>query len=159
MLIFVIVCIAPIFRNHIQGSDGRLYKQLVKGGDDMRQDAVMEQVFQNVNCTLLKDSETSKRRVTIRTYKIVPTTPQTGVLEWVENTAPYGNLLTEKDVGLHSRYFPNDWTHPQCREHMDNKASKSKNPATSFDADKEIRFAEILGWFCFLNPSLFLLIG
>lgn len=31
------------------GSDGRTYLQLLKGGDDMRQDAVMQQVFSFVN--------------------------------------------------------------------------------------------------------------
>jgi phosphatidylinositol kinase/protein kinase (PI-3 family) len=43
-----------------EGSDGKYYQQLVKGGDDMRQDAVMEQVFENVNCTLTRDPEAQK---------------------------------------------------------------------------------------------------
>ena len=44
----------------------------------MRQDAVMQQVFQHVNHTLEKDDDTRKRALCIRTYKVIPTTPQTG---------------------------------------------------------------------------------
>jgi ataxia telangiectasia mutated family protein len=100
------------------GSDGQAYRQLVKGGDDMRQDAVMEQVFEHVNHTFQQDDETRRRRLRIRTYKIIPTTPQTGILEWVNNTTSLGGYLTEKDIGAHSRYYPNDWGTHQCREHL-----------------------------------------
>jgi hypothetical protein len=100
------------------GSDGCWYKQLVKGGDDMRQDAIMEQVFELVNSIFRKDNETRKRNLRIRTYKIVPTTPQTGVLEWVDNTIPFGQYLCDKESGAHKRYRPNDWTHSNCREHL-----------------------------------------
>ena len=100
------------------GTDGRSYTQLVKGGDDMRQDAVMEQVFESVNYTLGRDEETRKRNLRIRTYKIIPTTPQTGVLEWVDNTATFGTILCAQHDGAHSRYYPHDWTHAQCRNHL-----------------------------------------
>ena len=46
----------------------------------MRQDAVMQQVFQHVNHTLEKDNDTRKRALCIRTYKVIPTTPQTGAV-------------------------------------------------------------------------------
>ena len=84
----------------------------------MRQDAVMEQVFANVNFTLNRDEETQKRNLAIRTYKIIPTTPQTGILEWVQNTAAFGSLLCDRDTGVHGKYYPRDWTHGQCREHL-----------------------------------------
>ena len=44
------------------GTDGEMYRQLVKGGDDMRQDAVMEQVGTNATnntpfqCSLIAHS-------------------------------------------------------------------------------------------------------
>ena len=101
-----------------QGTDGKAYVQLVKGGDDMRQDAVMQQVFANVNYTLSQDEETQKRNLAIRTYKIIPTTPQTGILEWVQNTQAFGTLLCDRDHGAHNRYYPTDWSHGQCREHL-----------------------------------------
>ena len=102
----------------VRGSDGITYKQLVKGGDDVRQDAVMEQVFANVNEKLSKDEETRKRRLNIRTYKCVPCTPQTGVIEWVEGCRPLGDFLMHRETGLHARYYPSDLTHRECRERM-----------------------------------------
>jgi hypothetical protein len=120
------------------GSDGKRYVQLVKGGDDMRQDAVMQQVFANVNFTLSRDEETQKRNLAIRTYKIIPTTPQTGILEWVQNTAAFGSLLCDKETGVHGKYYPRDWTHFQCREHLKDAVD---------NADKLRRYQDICGSF------------
>jgi ataxia telangiectasia mutated family protein len=80
----------------------------------------MQQVFENVIVTLQKDPETRKRNLGIRTYKIIPLTSQTGVIQWVDNTIPFGSYLTDKDksLGAHSRYRPEDWTHAQCRDHL-----------------------------------------
>jgi ataxia telangiectasia mutated family protein len=72
----------------------------------------------------------------IRTYKIVPTTPQTGVLQWVENTLPFGGILVGKDVGLHSRYFPKDWSPSECRNNLKDATDNE---------DRLRRFKEIYG--------------
>ena len=42
-----------------------------QGRDDLRQDAVMQQVFDMVNNLLQKNSETRKRQLQIRKYKVV----------------------------------------------------------------------------------------
>ncbi|KAL6578562.1 hypothetical protein OROMI_008778 [Orobanche minor] len=61
------------------GSDGKRYRQLEKSGnDDLRQDAVMEQFFALVNTFLQNHRDTWKRRLGIRTYKVVPFTPSAG---------------------------------------------------------------------------------
>ncbi len=52
------------------GSDGKRRRQLIKGRDDLRQDAVMQQVFVLVNQLLQKDPATSKRHLNIRTYRV-----------------------------------------------------------------------------------------
>jgi ataxia telangiectasia mutated family protein len=52
------------------GNDGRVYKQLVKGGDDMRQDAIMQQLFGIVNIFLRQNVATTKRNLNIKTYKV-----------------------------------------------------------------------------------------
>lgn len=75
------------------GSDGHNYRQLIKGNDDLRQDAVMQQMFHMVNTLLKADTETRKRCLKIRTYKVVPLSPVTGILEWVENTTPLSDYL------------------------------------------------------------------
>lgn len=50
------------------GTDGKERAQLVKGKDDLRQDAVMQQVFTIMNTLLAKNKQTSK--LLIRTYKV-----------------------------------------------------------------------------------------
>src|SRR3546814_14874284 len=53
------------------GTDGRKYKQLVKTTtDDLRQDAVMQQVFNAVNGMLRKDAECAHTDLRIRTYAV-----------------------------------------------------------------------------------------
>ena len=55
-------------------STGRQLPQLLKGKDDLRQDAVMQQLFNVVNRLLEKESLTFHRSLQIRTYKVVPLT-------------------------------------------------------------------------------------
>lgn len=50
------------------GTDGLSRMQLVKGKDDLRQDAVMQQVFTIMNNLLASNKQTS--RLHIRTYKV-----------------------------------------------------------------------------------------
>ena len=80
----------------------------------------MQQVFDFVNGIFMQNKESRKRNLFIRTYKIVPTTPQTGVLQWVDNTVPFGIYLCDNVSGAHDRYFPNDWSHAACREYLRN---------------------------------------
>ena len=41
-----------------------------QGKDDLRQDAVMQQVFEMVNDLLQRDTESSRRHLKVRTYKV-----------------------------------------------------------------------------------------
>ena len=75
------------------GSNGVRYKQLVKGNDDMRQDAVMQQMFHFVNGMFMRRRELGRRQLKIRTYCIVPLSPDSGILEWVPNTIPLSDYL------------------------------------------------------------------
>jgi ataxia telangiectasia mutated family protein len=109
------------------GSDGRRFKQLVKGKDDTRQDLVIEQVFESVNHFLQEDPITSKRNLRLQTYKVVPLSPIAGVLEWVENTIPWGSYLvgrTSKRLSAHERYHPKEWKHTDCRMYLKNATNK-----------------------------------
>ena len=54
----------------------------------MRQDAVMEQVFEVCNQVLRRDRETRKRDLKIRSYKVVPLAERAGMIEYVEDTQP-----------------------------------------------------------------------
>uniref|UniRef100_A0A8C5M9Z2 non-specific serine/threonine protein kinase n=1 Tax=Leptobrachium leishanense TaxID=445787 RepID=A0A8C5M9Z2_9ANUR len=100
------------------GSDGKERRQLVKGRDDLRQDAVMQQVFQMCNTLLQKNSETRKRKLTIRRYKVVPLSQRSGVLEWCTGTVPIGEYLINAEDGAHPRYRPNDYSSLACQRKM-----------------------------------------
>ncbi|ONM30715.1 ataxia-telangiectasia mutated [Zea mays] len=111
------------------GSDGNKYRQLAKSGnDDLRQDAVMEQFFSLVNTFLQNHRDTSKRRLKIRTYKVVPFTPSAGVVEWVNGTVPLGDYLigSTRSGGAHGRYGIGDWTYLQCREYLMSEKDKRR---------------------------------
>ncbi|KAK0535926.1 Serine/threonine-protein kinase tel1 [Tilletia horrida] len=86
--------------NECIGTDGRRYKQLFKQEDDLRQDAVIQQVFRLVNDLLTKDRKTRDRRLHVRGYIVLPLGPQCGLLEFVPNTKPLGEVLTS----LHDKY-------------------------------------------------------
>ncbi|KAG4304904.1 hypothetical protein PORY_001579 [Pneumocystis oryctolagi] len=105
------------------GSDGHFYKQLVKGGnDDLRQDVIMEQVFQQAHTFLQKNRLARQRNLGIRTYKILPLTMNTGILEWVLHTLPIQDYLHP----AHEKYHPKDWSPAQCRKAIDRVSRKSK---------------------------------
>ena len=113
------------------GSDGRRRKQLVKGKDDLRQDAVMQQVFILVNRLLVREPVTRKRKLSIRTYKVIPLSQRSGIVEWCEGTVPLGCYLIgtpqKPSGGAHSRYRPMDWPSADCRKRLMDAAKKTKD--------------------------------
>jgi ataxia telangiectasia mutated family protein len=84
----------------------------VKGGqDDLRQDAIMEQVFEQVSVLLQKGRITGQRNLSIRTYKVIPLTASSGIIEFVPNSIPLHDYL----IPAHKAYFPKDWPQSTCR--------------------------------------------
>lgn len=107
------------------GSDGHTYAQLVKGKDDLRGDAVMEQMFTILNELLRRDADAARRNLLVRTYRIVPLSPFSGIMQFVTNTEPLANVLVldtqvpgERSVrkSLHERYRPLDMKHAAMRD-------------------------------------------
>lgn len=99
----------------LQMSSGKKRRILLKGSDDLRQDAVIQQLFTLMQYLL------SDARLTIRTYKVVPLTPVAGLIEWVENTIPIGEYLCSfnNSGAAHDRYLEKgDWPHPKCSNLM-----------------------------------------
>ncbi|XP_029417756.1 serine-protein kinase ATM isoform X1 [Nannospalax galili] len=139
------------------GSDGKERRQLVKGRDDLRQDAVMQQVFQMCNSLLQRNTETRKRKLTICTYKVVPLSQRSGVLEWCIGTVPIGEYLVNNEEGAHTRYRPNDFSAIHCQKKMMEVQKKS------FEEKYEIfmtvckNFQPVFRYFCmekFLDPAV-----
>lgn len=95
-------------------SDGVKRNMLVKGKDDLRQDAVMQQVFHFMNVLLKNKKSSCKRNLSIRTYKIVPLTQMSGILKFCDNTETLGNYL----LTAHPKYRPEDLLVTKCREMM-----------------------------------------
>lgn len=81
----------------------------------------MQQVFGLMNALLARDKRTAaKKRLSVRTYKIVPLSQRSGLLEWCENTSPIKDYLIGADqkTGAHSRYHPQDWPAQKCKEEL-----------------------------------------
>ncbi|ORY15344.1 hypothetical protein BCR34DRAFT_559064 [Clohesyomyces aquaticus] len=96
-------------------SDGRPYKQLFKSGnDDLRQDAIMEQVFDQVSRLLKNHTATRLRNLGIRTYKVLPLSTRSGLMEFVPNTIPLHSYV----MPAHEKYYPSDWKSEQCRKEI-----------------------------------------
>ena len=96
-------------------------KQFKGGNDDLRQDAIMEQVFEQVS-SLLKDNQaTRQRNLGIRTYKVLPLTSNAGIIEFVPHTIPLHDYL----LPAHQRYYPKDMKPNVCRKHIGDVQTKS----------------------------------
>jgi ataxia telangiectasia mutated family protein len=108
-----ITCAGP----HGQRSNQLLKAMNDKGGDDLRQDSVMQQVFDVANTLLHNNIETRRRALCVRTFKVIPMTPCVGLIEWCDNTTPIGLYLLGNE-GAHRRYRPQDMKDSACREKM-----------------------------------------
>ena len=114
---------------HLLCSDGRHHKQLLKPSDDLRQDAVMEQLFSLVNTLLATSKATRSRHMRMRTYNVVPLTPGVGLVEWVVNTRSLHDCLVSSVEGAHPRYHPpsdTSWSYHHCLVRMRDCTERSE---------------------------------
>ena len=87
------------------GSDGNEYAFLVKGGEDLRNDERIENLF------ILMNSLCSSIKLQARTYSVIPMTSKVGLLEWVQNTIPLKKIIEielikdQKFCALNSKAF------------------------------------------------------
>ncbi|XP_053105021.1 DNA-dependent protein kinase catalytic subunit isoform X2 [Hemicordylus capensis] len=87
----------------IRGSDEREYPFLVKGGEDLRQDQRIEQLFDIMNTVLSQDAACSQRNMQLKTYQVIPMTtsskgPHADYSDWLCK-------MGEKKEGI-ARYMP-----------------------------------------------------
>lgn len=126
------------------GTDGKKYKQLVKGGhDDLRQDAIMEQVFAAVSSLLKLHRSAQQRNLGIRTYKVLPLTASSGLIEFVPNTIPLHEFL----MPAHERYYPKDLKGSQCRKEIFNVQSRNIDTRISTYRKVTDRFHPVMKYF------------
>lgn len=128
----------------VVASNGEQYKQLVKGSnDDLRQDAIMEQVFAAVSSLLKQHRTTRQRNLGIRTYKVLPLTATTGIIEFVANTQPLHDWL----IPAHSRYYPKDLRGSECRKQIENVQGQTANVRISTYRKVADKFHPVMRYF------------
>ncbi|XP_027045855.1 DNA-dependent protein kinase catalytic subunit-like [Pocillopora damicornis] len=77
----------------IRGDDEKDHMFLVKGGEDLRLDQRIEQLFGLMNDIMANDPVCSQRGLKLRTYQVIPMTPRVGLIEWMNNTKPLKEVL------------------------------------------------------------------
>ncbi|KAL7626805.1 Serine/threonine-protein kinase tel1 [Parahypoxylon ruwenzoriense] len=137
----------------VVGTNGERFKQLVKGGnDDLRQDAIMEQVFAAVSSVLKLHRSTQQRSLGVRTYKVLPLTAASGLIEFVSNTIPLHEYL----MPAHERYHPKDLKGSQCRKEISQVQSKSSEARVTTYKRVTDRFQPVMRYFFmehFVDPD------
>lgn len=127
-------------------TDGTYYVQLFKSGkDDLRQDAIMEQVFYEVSKMLASHKVTRQRSLHVRTYIVIPLSTQSGIIEFVPNSMSFAEFL----VPAHERYHPQDIKNNDARSKI--AALKEHSTETKVKTFKKIceKFNPVLRHFFF----------
>ena len=103
----------------VLASDGKVYPQLAKGKDDLRQDAVMQQVFGHASALLRSTPGARARGMRMHTYKVIPFNPTAGLVEWCNDTRPLSDYLIRGTRSAHRRLRPDDITNDVARSEME----------------------------------------
>ncbi|KAE9023296.1 hypothetical protein PR002_g11745 [Phytophthora rubi] len=74
-------------------SDEKDYTFLVKGGEDLRLDQRIEQLFGVMNQILNADPGCRDQRLSLTTYDVIPMTQEIGILEWVNGTSTLKGVI------------------------------------------------------------------
>lgn len=80
-------------RIKFHGNDERDYPYLIKGGEDLRLDQRVQQLFSVMNQIFINDPACAKRRLQIYTYQVVPMTTKVGAIEWIGDTRPLKEII------------------------------------------------------------------
>jgi ataxia telangiectasia mutated family protein len=74
----------------------------------------MEQVFDQVSRLLKNHTATRIRNLGIRTYKVLPLSTRSGLMEFVQNTVPLHLWV----MPAHEKYYPSDYKPEKCRKEI-----------------------------------------
>ncbi|XP_068202044.1 serine/threonine-protein kinase ATR [Palaemon carinicauda] len=86
----------------LRGSDGKSYIMMCKPKDDLRKDCRLMEFNSFINRCLLRDPESRKRDLHIRTYAVVPLNEECGLIEWIENLHGLRHIIYRllKEMGV-----------------------------------------------------------
>ncbi|ELU11183.1 hypothetical protein CAPTEDRAFT_224273 [Capitella teleta] len=104
----------------IRGNDEKEYKFLVKGGEDLRQDQRVQQVFNLMNEIYANDANCHARRLQLKTFQVIPMTPRLGMIEWLKNSCTLKDFLRQgcSDVSweqIQNKNLPNNPANLLCQ--------------------------------------------
>ena len=99
---------------------GNVHRQVLKAGDDLRQDSVMQQFFSVVNALLIKDTNARQRGLQVRTYGVVPLTRKVGIMQMVADS----EALTDVLGRAHKLWHPKEIGFRRVCKIMDAKQSE-----------------------------------
>ncbi|KAK7113366.1 hypothetical protein V1264_012665 [Littorina saxatilis] len=100
----------------IRGNDEKDYHYLVKGGEDLRQDQRIEQLFLIMNRVMESDASCRARNLKLKTYQVIPMNPRVGFIEWMNNTLPLKEFLYDAMTDEERKYF--DGEQGPSRQHQ-----------------------------------------
>lgn len=113
----------------------------------------MEQVFEEVSRLLANHTTTRQRNLRIRTYKVLPLTAGSGIMEFVQNTKAFHDVL----LPLHTTHFPKDWKTSTIRTKIDNCSKESSDNRIRVFRDATDHFSPAMRFFFFeqyLDPDV-----
>ena len=82
-------------RISVAGTDGRWYRFILKGHEDLRQDERVMQLFGLVNTLLSNDPDTRKQDLSIRRYSVTPLSHSAGVVGMLPAHDTWHSLIDE----------------------------------------------------------------
>jgi ataxia telangiectasia mutated family protein len=107
----------------------------------------MEQVFEEVSKMLQNHTATRQRNLLIRTYKVIPLSAQSGIIEFVQNTMAMQDVL----IPLHEAYFPKDLKTHQCRSKINEVSGAGSDARVKTFKEVCARFSPAMRFFFFEN--------
>lgn len=129
-------------------NDERVYSFLAKGGEDIRVDQRVQQLFRTSNTAFNSFSTSSSRNLRLRTYSVVPVTPFIGLIEWISRSIPL-KVLMEKEatsrLSSHSKSLGVKWqpihshANLERKRWMDSFASSGEEGQTITKQNEEYR--------------------
>ncbi|GAA5943874.1 protein kinase MEC1 [Sporobolomyces koalae] len=135
----------------IRGSDGQLYSFLCKPKDDLRKDARLMEFNAMIIKLLKKDSEARSRKLSIRTYSVVPLNEECGLIEWVPHVVVLRGVLNK----AYSARGIASWS-PELKKIFDTIRDVPKKTGERFENEVLAQFPPVFhDWFLenFPEPS------
>jgi len=77
----------------MRGDDEKEYSFLVKGGDDLRLDQRIQQLFAVMNTLFDQCLQCSQRQLRLKTYQVIPLSIDIGLVEWVDDVVPLKSAI------------------------------------------------------------------